>query len=95
MPLKSSKSDLPKYIFFVSPVISRTSCSLNLKPLEQRRLKNDLVMYFKCLNNLVALPSDEYFCEQNHAFHTKSGGSRLKILLCSTNHFKNDFLIVV
>jgi len=60
---------------------------INLGPLELRRLKNDLVMYFKCLNNLVALPSDEYFCQQNHAFPTRSGGSRLIIPLCSTNHF--------
>jgi len=52
-------------------------------------------MYFKCLNTLVALPSDEYCCQQNHAFHTKSGFSRLLIPLCSTNHFRNDFLIVV
>jgi len=51
----------------------------------------DQVMYFKFLNNLVALPSDEYFCQQNHAFHTRSGGSRLIIPLCSSNHFKNDF----
>ena len=35
--------------------------AINLEPLELRRLKNDLVMYYKCLNNLVALPSDEYF----------------------------------
>jgi len=62
---------------------------INLEPLELRRLKNDLVMYFKCLNTLVALPSDEYFCQQNHAFHTSTGGSRLVIPLglCSTNHF--------
>jgi len=31
---------------------------INLEPLELRRLKIDLVKYFKCLNNLVALPSD-------------------------------------
>jgi len=60
---------------------------INLELLELRRLKNDLVMYFKCLNTLVALPSGEYFCQQNHAFHTRSGGSRLIIPLCSTNHF--------
>jgi len=60
---------------------------INLEPLKLRRLKNDLVMYFKCLNNLVALPSHEYFCQQNHAFHTRSGGSRPLIPLCSTNHF--------
>ena len=35
--------------------------ALNLEPLELRRLKHDLVMYYKCLNNLVALPSDECF----------------------------------
>jgi len=64
---------------------------INLKPLELRRLKNDLAMYFKCLNNLVALPSVEYFSQQNHSFHTRSGGSRLVIPLCSANHFKNDF----
>ena len=37
--------------------------ALNLERLELRRLKNDLVMYCKCSNNLVALPSDEYFCQ--------------------------------
>jgi len=48
---------------------------INLEPLELRRLlKNGLVMYFNCLNNILALPSDEYFCQQNHAFHTRSGG---------------------
>jgi len=62
---------------------------INLEPLELRRLKKDLFMYF---NSLVAFPSDEYFYQQNRAFHTRSGdGSRLIIPLCSTNHFKNDF----
>jgi len=60
---------------------------INLEPLELCRLKNDLVVYFKCLNTLVALPSDEYFYQQNHAFHTRSGGSRLVIPLCITNKF--------
>jgi len=60
---------------------------INLEPLELRRLKNDLVMYFKCLNNLVALLS-EYSMS---AFYTRSGGKRLIIPLCSTNHFENDF----
>jgi len=45
-----------------------------------------MIGYFKCLNTLVALP-DEYFCQQNHAFHTRSGGSRLLIPLYSTIHF--------
>ena len=65
--------------------------AINLEPLELRRLKNDLVMYYKCLNNLVALPSDEYFCQNIQVSHTRSGGNRLIAPLYSTNHFKNDF----
>jgi len=86
MPLKNFKSDLPKCVLFVSLIISRV---INLEPLELRKLKNGLVMYFKCLNNLVALPSDKYFCQQNRAFHTiyRSGANRLMIPSCSTNHF--------
>ena len=64
--------------------------ALNLEPLELRGLKNDLVMYYKCLNNLVTLPSDEYFYQQHQIFQARSGG-RLITPLCSTNHF----LIVV
>ena len=68
---------------------------LNLEPLELCRVKNVLVMEYKCLNNLVALPSDEYFCQQHQFFQTRSGGNRLNTPLCSTNHFKMTFLIVV
>ena len=34
---------------------------LDLESLELRRLKSDLVMYFKIFNNLVALDAEEYF----------------------------------
>ena len=34
--------------------------AINSEPLELCRLKNDLVMHYKCSNNLVALPCDEY-----------------------------------
>ena len=65
--------------------------AINLEPLELRRLKNDLVnMYYKCLNNLVALPPDEYFCQQHQVSQTRSGGNRLIAPLCNINHFKND-----
>jgi len=59
--LKRFKSDLPN-VLFVSLIVSSASnwSYIDLKPLELRRLKNDVVMYFECLNNLVALPSDEY-----------------------------------
>jgi len=35
----------------------------------------------------VALPSDEYFSQQHHVSHTRSGGNRHRIPSCSTNHF--------
>lgn len=65
--------------------------AINLEPLELRRLKMDLVLYYKCLNNLVALPPDVYFCSQHYVSQTRTGGNRLIVPLCSTNRFKNDF----
>jgi len=70
---------------------SERLAAINLEPLELRRLKNDLVLYFKCLNNLAALPSDEYFCQQHHVSHTRSGGNKLVIPSCNTTHFKMIF----
>ena len=49
-------------------------------------------MYYNCLNNLVVLPSDEYYCQQHQVSQTRSGGNRLIAPLCSTKHFKNDFV---
>jgi len=46
-----------------------------------------------CLNNFVALPSDEYFCQQHHVSHTRSSNNRRIIPSCNTNHFKMIFLI--
>ena len=34
------------------------------------RLNNDLVMYYKCLNSLVALTSDQYFGQQHQVSQT-------------------------
>ena len=61
--------------------------AINLEPLALHRLKNYLVMYNKCLYNLVTLPSDKYFCQQHQVSQTRSGGNRLIVSLCSTNHF--------
>jgi len=33
--------------------------AIDLEPLELRRPKSDLVLYYKCLNDLVALPNSE------------------------------------
>lgn len=65
--------------------------AIDLEPLELRRLKADLVLYFKCFNNLIALPYDEYFCPSEYCTQTRTGGNRLIVPLCSTNHFANEF----
>ena len=53
-----------KRIYFLSHLSYRERlAAINLEPLELRRLKHDLVMYYKCLHNLVALPPDKYFCQ--------------------------------
>jgi len=36
---------------------------LNLEPLELRRLKSDLVLYYKCLHDLEALPNSILQCQ--------------------------------
>lgn len=65
--------------------------ALDLEPLELRRLKSDLVMYYKCLHDLVALPFNEFFVTSTYTSHTRSGGNKLLRPLCSTNHFENNF----
>ena len=91
MPLKKSKNDSPNvYIYSLSHLsYPERLAEINLEPLELRRLNNDLVMYYKSLNNLVALPSDEYFCQQYQVSQTRSGahGNRLIAPLCNINHF--------
>ena len=65
--------------------------SINLEPLELRRLRADLILYYKCFNNLVSIPHTEYFRLSNFSSQTRTGGNRLIEPLCSTNRFKNDF----
>lgn len=65
--------------------------ALDLEPLELRRLKSDLVLYYKCLHDLVALPSSEYFTMSNFTSQTRTGGNRLLRPLCSTRFYENDF----
>ena len=65
--------------------------SINLEPLELRRLKADLILYYKCFNNLVSMPYNDYFCVSNFKSQTRTGGNRLINPTCSTNRFKNDF----
>ena len=65
--------------------------ALDLEPLELRRLKSDLVMYYKCLHDLVAIPFNDFFVTSNYTSQTRSGGSKFLRPCCSTNHFENSF----
>ena len=65
--------------------------TLDLEPLEIRRLKPDLVLYYKCLHELVARPSSECLTMSNFTSKTRTGGNRLLRSLCSTRYYENDF----
>ena len=65
--------------------------ALNIEPLELRRLKADLILYYKCFHDMVALPFNDYFQVSQHISQTRSGGNRLIVPLCSTNRFNNEF----
>lgn len=65
--------------------------AIDLEPLELRRLRADLILYYKCFNNLVALPCSDYFCVSTVTSQTRTGGNRLIRPICTTNHYQNDF----
>jgi len=65
--------------------------ALDLEQLELRRLKSYLVLYYKCLHDLVALLSSEYFTKSNFTSQTRTGSNRLLHPLCSTKLYENDF----
>jgi hypothetical protein len=65
--------------------------AVELEPLELRRLKADLILYFKCFNNLVALPSDNYFVVSDFTSQTRTGGDRIIQSCCNTNRYQNEF----
>ena len=75
---------------------SERLAALDLEPLELRRLKSDLVLYYMCmmcLHDLVALPCSDYFTMSNYTSQTRTGGNRLlrQLGLYSSKHFENDF----
>ena len=85
-----------KYFTKRIPALSNLSyperlAAMDLESLELRRLKCDLVMYFKCLNNIVALPSQDFFIQSVTNTQTRAGGNRLYVPIISNNHFANDF----
>ena len=69
---------------------------LQLEPLEYRRLKFDLTMYFKIIHNLTPWPSNFYFNSAAPVRDTRltaasSSSYYLIKPLCHTNLFQNDF----
>ena len=46
---------------------------------------------FQVLNNIVALPSQDFFIQSVTNTQTRAGGNRLYVQIFSTNHFANDF----
>ena len=65
--------------------------AIGLELLELRRLKTDLIMYYKILHDLIALPANDYFNQQQYISQTRTGGYRLIAAQCNTNSFQNDF----
>ncbi len=68
---------------------------LDIETLEYRRLKSDLVFYYKILNGVTLWPSDMYFTIQSHQREIRHTINRstlyLEQPLCKTALFANDF----
>ena len=91
---KCSKCNLVEHAKSVKVSIKRDWGAWNIwsfEPLELRRLKSDLVLYYKCLHDLVALPSSERFTISNCTSQTQTGGNTLLRPLYSTKLYENDF----
>ena len=92
MQSKKYKNNITKRI----PCLSHLAypdrlAAIGLEPLELRRLKTDLIMYYKILHDLIALPANEYFNQQHYFSQTRTGGNRLIATRCNTDRFQNDF----
>jgi len=62
-----------------------------VEPLELHRFKSGLVLYYKCLQDRVALTCSEYFTMSNFTSQTRTDGNRLIRPLRSTKLCDNDF----
>ena len=63
----------------------------NLDSLESRRIKFDLLMYYKIINNLVDTDSSKFFTFVHHSFNTRGHGLKLTKKLYPTNALANTF----
>ena len=65
---------------------------LNHEPLNFRRLKADLVMYYKILNNLISINFNDHFTiRKSSSISTRSSGPCLLTPFCRTNRIPNNF----
>ena len=69
---------------------------MDLEPLELRRLKADLVLYYTFLHNLVHIPR-EYLPNEPPAptIGTRSGVARLSVPHFTTINYDNIFLVTM
>ena len=66
---------------------------MDLAPLELRRIKTELKMYFKIYNDLSALPSDYLPCDDSvRTYHSRRKCEYVIQPFCRTQLFANDFL---
>jgi len=67
---------------------------LNLETLEYRRLKFDLIQYYKILNNLTPFSPDVYFETSKNLRQTRSNGNQLlNKPLRKTKNLENEFFV--
>ena len=73
---------------------SERLAKINLETLELRRLKADLIMYYKILHKLTPLTVEDYFTEAVHNRPTRSSGRTLLDKALTRNKaFDNDFFV--
>ena len=67
--------------------------ALRLESLQYRRLKFDLIMYYKVLNNLTPWDPSDFFTEYVNPHNTRSRCKKLFLPLIQNNLCGNDFLL--
>jgi len=84
----SSTTELPSTLYLERLAV------MDIEPLEPRRIKTDLTMYFKIYNNLnlSALPSDYLPCDNSvRTYHSRRKCEYIIQPLCRTQLYANDF----
>ena len=65
---------------------------LNWKPLQERRRENRLLLLFKILNNLVAIPPDKHLSFKNKKYNLRSNHSKeINLKTSEVDSHKNSF----